>query len=73
MVPYEDEIITMLKNLDVATCLIRSKQGVPYPKNIFESRINAVSNLTVHQVEGGHHAHMDDPNQTAKILRTFLS
>ena len=71
-IPYEDELITMFKAIEAPVCLIRAKQGVPYPENIFQTRMRAIKNLNVYELEGGHHVHMDDPNSVAKIISQFL-
>ena len=68
MVPFEDELNTMLNGISMPTYLIRADQGVKYPENVFEARVNAVPNLTIHHMSGGHHAHMDNPRQAADIL-----
>ncbi|HHT0594320.1 TPA: alpha/beta fold hydrolase [Legionella anisa] len=66
--PYEDEIRAMFRTLEIPTCLIRAKQGVPYPENIFQDRIQSTRNLTLHEVQGGHHVHMDRPELIADII-----
>lgn len=71
-VPYEDELIAMFKAIKVPVCLIRAKQGVLYPDHIFEERARSIKNLILHEVQGGHHVHMDDPYPIAKIITDFL-
>ena len=54
-------------------CLIRAKQGVPYPEKIFQERANAIKNLIIHELQGGHHIHMDDPKPVATLIEAFLT
>lgn len=72
-IPYEDELRAMFRAIESPVCLIRAKQGVPYPENIFQERIQSIKNLAIHEVQGGHHVHMDDPFPVAKIISHFLS
>lgn len=68
MIPYEDELLAMFNAIEAPVCLIRAKQGVPYPENVFNNRSQAIKNLTIHEVQGGHHVHMDDPIPVANII-----
>lgn len=72
-IPYEDELRAMLKSIEAPVCLIRARQGVPYPEKIFQERAASIKKLTVHELQGGHHLHMDDPVPVAKIISQFLS
>lgn len=72
-IPYEDELRAMLKSIEAPVCLIRAKQGVPYPENIFQERVRSIKNLTIHELPGGHHLHMDDPAPVARIISQFLN
>lgn len=70
--PYEDELISLFKALETPVCLIRAKQGVPYPEKTFQNRAKSIKNLSIHELEGGHHVHMDDPEPVATIICQFL-
>ena len=70
--PYEDELRALFKAIEAPVCLIRATQGVPYPETIFQSRAESIKNLTIHELEGGHHVHMDTPSPVAKIISQFL-
>lgn len=71
-VPYEDELLAMFQTLQTPVCLIRAQQGVPYPDNVFNNRAQAIKNLSIRELQGGHHVHMDDPIPVAKIISQFL-
>ena len=71
--PYEDELRTMFNAIVAPVCLIRAKQGVPYPEKIFQERAQSLKNLTIHELPGGHHIHMDDPKPVATLISAFLT
>ncbi len=70
--PHEDELTTMFQAIKSPVCLIRAKQGVAYPKTTFANRARAIENLTIHELQGSHHVHMDDSAPVAKIITEFL-
>jgi pimeloyl-ACP methyl ester carboxylesterase len=69
--PYEDELKAMFQAIEMPVCLIRAKQGVSYPQEIFQQRMHAIKNVTLHEIEGGHHVHMDNPLLVSKIISNF--
>lgn len=71
-IPYEDELRAMFQAIESPVCLIRAKQGVPYPDSIFQERSQSIKNLIIHEVQGGHHVHMNDPIPVANIISPFL-
>lgn len=70
--PCEDELRGMFNVIETPVCLIRASKGVAYPENIFVSRAQSIRELTIHEVQGGHHVHMDNPAPVAKIISQFL-
>ncbi len=70
--PHEDELQQMYNALETPVCLIRAQQGVPYPAPIFKERANAIKNLSIYEIAGGHHVHMDDPTLVAQIISDYL-
>ncbi|HAU1322253.1 TPA: alpha/beta hydrolase [Legionella pneumophila] len=72
-IPHEDEIRAMFRAIDVPVCLILANQGVSYPDSVFKGRCQAIKNLTIYRVQGGHHVHMDDPAPVAEIISQYLS
>lgn len=71
--PYEDQLRVMLNAIQAPVCLIRAQQGVPYPTDLFKERAQSIQNLMIHELTGGHHIHMDEPEPVAKIISQFLS
>ncbi|MEO8965259.1 MAG: alpha/beta hydrolase [Gammaproteobacteria bacterium] len=72
-IPYEDELRAMFRAIESSVCLIHAKQGVPYPDDVFQGRAKSIKNLTIQEVQGGHHVHMDNPLPVAKIISQFLN
>ncbi|MDR3476750.1 MAG: alpha/beta hydrolase [Gammaproteobacteria bacterium] len=70
---YEDELRALLKAIESPVCLIRAKQGVPYPAAVFQGRAESIKQLTIHELPGGHHVHMDNPLPVAEIISNFLA
>lgn len=70
--PYEDELMAMFKAIDIPVCLIRAEHGITYPEAIFHKRSQAIRNLRLYSLLGGHHLHMDNPEPVAKIITSFF-
>ncbi len=49
-----------------------ANQGVPFPQDIFRNRAQYFQNLTIYEVQGGHHVHMDNPIPVANLISRFL-
>ncbi|KTD53851.1 lipase A [Legionella santicrucis] len=71
--PCEDELRQMFYALDKPVSLIRANQGVPYPQDIFKSRTQCFRDLTIYEVQGGHHVHMDNPMPVANLIAQILN
>ncbi len=69
----EAQVLPFLKAITAPTCLITASEGFDYDKEKMSQRVNAIPNLEHHQVKGGHHIHMEAPNECAEIINQFLS
>jgi pimeloyl-ACP methyl ester carboxylesterase len=70
--PLEDELRQMLSAIKAPVCLIRALQGIPYPDELYQSRKQYFNELTIHEIPGGHHVHMDNPKLVAGIIAGYL-
>lgn len=70
--PNNAAVMTMLQALELPICLIRATNGISYPQEIFDERIRALRNCTVHTIAGGHHVHLEAPEKLAPIISGFL-
>lgn len=71
--PYEDELMSMFREVKQPICFIRAKDGVTYDEEVLKKRALAIKSLTTIEIEGGHHVHMDDPKIVADIITGFLN
>ena len=66
-----DEVITILKHILAPTLFIRPLEGYPYPEDLMQKRLHCFKNLTYVCTPGGHHAHLDQPKQSAALISDF--
>lgn len=70
--PCEDELRQMFYALKKTVCLIRANQGVKYPQDLFNCRVQCFHDLIIKDVQGGHHVHMDNPSPVASLISQFF-
>ncbi len=69
----QDKVISILKGIRAPTRLILADQGLLVSHESTGARIDALQNLQVVKVRGGHHLHMDCPEEVAREIETFLT
>ena len=69
----EDHVKAYLKKIECETLLVRSSNGIIMNWDSLRGREPYVENLTLVDIEGGHHCHMDDPQSVAEHVVPFLS
>ncbi|WP_419421135.1 alpha/beta fold hydrolase [Legionella sp. D16C41] len=67
----ETQILSCLQGITAPISLILAKQGSLFNENDIKHRIAAVKNLQIFSVDGGHHLHMEKPDEVAKHLANF--
>jgi pimeloyl-ACP methyl ester carboxylesterase len=67
----EAQVLAFLERIACPTTLISAKNGYPYHRGSYDSRINAVSQIDSKLLSGQHHLHLDDPLPTAKLVSEF--
>lgn len=65
-------VLDFLKKSSIRSLYIEAMDGYPFNKNIIQSRINAMPNLSHQKLTGGHHLHMENPKAVAKAIKTFI-
>jgi hypothetical protein len=70
--PHEDELLWMFSSIAAPGCLILANNGLRYSKAVFENRAQAIRDLTIVEIDGGHHVHMDNPMAVASEIARFL-
>ncbi len=68
----EDQVIHYLRNIKSAAMLIRSSNGIIKSWERMQGREQYLENLTVIDIDGEHHCHMDQPGDVAQHVLPFL-
>lgn len=69
----ERQTLSFLKQILAPSLLIRATDGFKYNEKEMQNRINQVKNIKVCTLKGGHHLHMESPQETARCLKNFFS
>lgn len=67
----ENQILACLHEIKAPTCLLWANKGFSFDSELMQARINAVKNLRMEKLEGGHHIHMERPEAVAPLLADF--
>jgi len=68
----ERQVESFLSRIQCPFQFIRAKPGIPIPDAAMHSRINLIQDIQMHMIEGGHHVHIEKPDHTAKLIKSFL-
>jgi pimeloyl-ACP methyl ester carboxylesterase len=68
----EQQVLSCLEQIPTKTFLLWASNGFSFNQRLMELRVNAVQNLTVEYLEGGHHIHMEQPKAVAELLAVFF-
>lgn len=67
----EMQIISCLEGIATKSCLIVADDGFEFNAMDMQNRINAVQDLIIINMPGGHHLHMENPDATSERLVAF--
>jgi len=68
----EDQVRAFLAAVACPVLAVRATAGWPYPRDILAERLDVLRDVTLVEVEGGHHLHMTHPERVAPIIRDFF-
>jgi pimeloyl-ACP methyl ester carboxylesterase len=68
----EMQTLVTLQNIKAKTLLILANDGFKQDASMMQKRIDAVNELSLSYVDGGHHVHMEHPKEIAHLLQHFL-
>jgi pimeloyl-ACP methyl ester carboxylesterase len=69
----EDQALYFLSEITAPTCLIRPKEGYPFPLARMQTRMHQLKLLSVIEVPGNHHVHLEQPELVAPHLNAFFN
>ncbi|MCE0724718.1 MULTISPECIES: alpha/beta fold hydrolase [Legionella] len=69
----ETQILSCLQEITARTYLLLSSRGFSFDPEIMNNRIKTVKNLTLKNMDGGHHIHMEQPEVISKLLAEFIT
>lgn len=68
----EEQVLAVLRSVTQKTLVVLATDGYLSNRNQTKSRLEALQQATVVEVDGNHHMHMDDPNPSAEAIRSFF-
>lgn len=69
----EKQILSCLSEISTKTLLVIAKQGFSFSDEQMQARVKAIRNISIAKINGGHHIHMENPKESAKIITSFLN
>lgn len=70
---HEEQVNEALRAIACPVLLLKGSRGMPSFLKYLEKRINLVKSIQIHEIDGGHHLHLENPVETAKVINLFLS
>lgn len=69
----EPQVIDLLAHIEAPVLCVLAKPGSRVvPAGLIERRAAAVQSLVLHEVEGGHHVHMQQPRAVARLIEEHI-
>ncbi len=69
----EPQVQAFLQAIECPVLLVRPRWGWPVEQAVVERRTEAIDNLEIVRVEGGHHVHLEAPERLAGDVISFLA
>lgn len=69
----EAQVLSCLSTITAKSMLCSANNGYSFSEKDMQARIKAVKNITVIQLEGGHHIHMEKPDAVGPLLANFFN
>lgn len=67
----ETQVLSCLTEIKAQTYLIWASKGFSFDSDKMKARIQAVKNIKVERLDGGHHIHMEKPEVISQLLAKF--
>jgi pimeloyl-ACP methyl ester carboxylesterase len=69
----ENQLLAFMEKIHCPVLLIYAQGGFRYPEGVLSRRLEAVKDLHVAEVEGGHHVHLSHPERVAPLILDFFA
>lgn len=69
----EAQVLAFLRAIACPTLVVRARPGMPFDEAQAAARVEAIADVRVAEVAGGHHVHLDDPAAVAALVGPFLA
>jgi len=70
----EPQVLDLLGHIECPThCILAKPRSRVIPAGLIERRAASISNLELHEFEGGHHLHMEAPEQIGPVIRSAVA
>lgn len=69
----EEQVLTILRAIECPVLLVRATEGFPFAPQPMSARVAALRDVTMVELAGGHHLHLDAPEQVAAALREHFA
>lgn len=69
----EKQVLSFLAEIACPVLLVRPEDGWSVDESMYRRRVEAVDDMEVVSVEGGHHVHLEAPDQLCEAVGRFLS
>ncbi|HAU1037058.1 TPA: alpha/beta hydrolase [Legionella pneumophila] len=67
----EAQVLSCLTEIKAQTYLIWASKGFSFDSDKMKARIQAVKNIKIEKLDGGHHIHMEKPEVISRLLAEF--
>lgn len=68
----EEQVLAYLREITAPVCYIKALSGYPFSPETTQNRFNAVKNISLYEIPGNHHVHLDSPDSVATAIQSFL-
>ena len=68
----ENQVLDFLSNISCPTLFIQGKSGFFVDSKILSPRLSCIQKLTHYTLDGGHHLHLEYPDETAALIKSYL-
>lgn len=69
----ENQVLACMREIQMPTLLIWGSEGYKFNEQALMVRVNSVKDIKETHLSGGHHLHMEQPAQVAKVLIDFIN